>query len=65
MCSFVTQHNATEVLRESEIGLLTARMSTRAVARECNVYLSTIVSSNVILENLVVHPTSLTTADHV
>ena len=45
MCSFVTQHNATdgtEVLRECAIGMLTARMSTRAVAREFNVNFSTI-----------------------
>ena len=38
MCSFVTQHNATDVLRECAIGMLTAGMSTSAVARELNVH---------------------------
>jgi hypothetical protein len=36
MCSFVTQHNAVDVfavLREQAIGMLTAGMSTRVVAR--------------------------------
>ncbi len=44
MCSFITQHNATnvQVLRERAIGMLTAGMSTRAVARELNVNFSTI-----------------------
>ena len=42
MCSFVTKHNATDVLRESAIGTLTAGMSTRAVARELNANFSTI-----------------------
>ena len=45
MCRFVTQHNATkqsQVLRERAIGMLTAGMSTRAVARELNVNFSTI-----------------------
>ncbi len=44
MCSFITQHNATmsQVLRERAIGMLTAGMSTRAVARESNVHFSTI-----------------------
>ena len=41
MCSFVTQHNATDVLRERAIGMLTAGMSTRADARECIVNFST------------------------
>ncbi len=36
MCSFITQHNATDV------AMLTAGMSTRAVARELNVNFSTI-----------------------
>ncbi len=38
MCSFITQHNVTDVA----IGMLTAGMSTRAVARELNVHFSTI-----------------------
>ncbi|ROL47080.1 ADP-ribosylation factor-like protein 13B [Anabarilius grahami] len=38
MCSFITQHNATDVA----IGMLTAGMSTRAVTRELNVHFSTI-----------------------
>ena len=44
MFSFVTQHNATdaEVLRECAIGMLTAGMSTRAVAYELNGYFSNI-----------------------
>ncbi len=44
MCSFITQHNSTDVaiLRERAIGMLTAGMSTRAVARELNVHFSTI-----------------------
>ncbi len=44
MCSFITQHNATdvEVLRERAIGMLTAGMSIRAVPCESNVNLSTI-----------------------
>ncbi len=45
MCEFsfsVTQHNATDVLRERAIGVLTAGMSTRVVAHELNVHLSTI-----------------------
>jgi len=39
MCSFITQHNATmlQVLRERAIGMLTAGMSIRALARELNV----------------------------
>uniref|UniRef100_A0A8C1QEB9 Tc1-like transposase DDE domain-containing protein n=1 Tax=Cyprinus carpio TaxID=7962 RepID=A0A8C1QEB9_CYPCA len=43
-CSFIPQHNATDVasLRECAIGMLTAGMSTRAVARELNVHFSTI-----------------------
>ncbi len=44
MCSFITQHNATDVvvLRERAIAMLTAGMSTRAVVRELNVNFSTI-----------------------
>ncbi len=42
MCSFITQHNATDVLRECAIGMLSAGMSTRAVAHEFNVNCSTI-----------------------
>ena len=33
MCSLVTQHNATDLLREHASGMLTAGMSTRAVAK--------------------------------
>jgi hypothetical protein len=45
--------------------MMTEGLSTRAVARECNVYFTTILTaSNVILENLALHPTSLTTTDH-
>ena len=44
MFSFITQHNAqmSQVLREYAIGMLTAGMSTRAVASELNVHFSTI-----------------------
>ncbi len=45
MCSFITQHNATDVLqvlRERAIGILTVGMSTRAVAHEFYVHFSTI-----------------------
>ena len=44
MFSFITQHNATDVaiLRERAIGMLTAGMSTIAVARELNVHFSTV-----------------------
>ncbi len=44
MCSFITQHmpQMSQVLMERAIGILTAGMSTRAVARELNVYFSTI-----------------------
>jgi hypothetical protein len=52
-----------QVLSERAIGILTAGMSTRAVAREFNVNFSS--ASDVILENLEVHPTNLTTTDHV
>ncbi len=41
MCSFITEQNATD-LRERAIGMLTAGMYTRAVARELNVHFSTI-----------------------
>ena len=46
VCSFVTQHDATDTvsqdLRERAIGMLTAGMSTRTVAREFKVNFSTI-----------------------
>ena len=42
MCSLVNQHHAPDVLRERAIGMLTAGMSTRAVARELNVHFATI-----------------------
>ncbi len=42
MCSFITQHNVTDAADEHAIGMLTAGMSTRAVAREFNVQFSTI-----------------------
>jgi len=38
MCSFIAQHKAVG-MRECAIGMLTEGMSTRAVARELNVYL--------------------------
>jgi NADH/NAD ratio-sensing transcriptional regulator Rex len=63
MCSFVTQHNATEVLRERSIGMLNARISTRAVARECNVNLSTIRHLQRCFENLGVRTTGLVVTD--
>ncbi len=67
MCSFITQHNVTDVtiLRERVIGILTAGMSTRAVAHELNVNLSTISRLKGVSENLAVHQTGLTTATHV
>jgi hypothetical protein len=43
--------------REHAIGMLTAGISTRAVARELDVHFSTKAPSNVILENLAVCPT--------
>ena len=63
MCSFVTQHNATNVsgFEERAIGMLPAGMSTRAVAIEFHVNFST----NDVLQNLAVHPIGLRTADHV
>jgi hypothetical protein len=43
MCIFIKQHNATShVLRECVIGMLTAGMPIRVVAREWNVHVSTI-----------------------
>ena len=42
MCTFVTQHNATDVLREHAIGILTEEMSTIAVARSFNGNICTI-----------------------
>ncbi|ROI47935.1 Transposable element Tc1 transposase [Anabarilius grahami] len=43
MCSFITQHNATDVASfEGACNWLTAGMSTRAVARELNVHFYTI-----------------------
>ncbi len=53
-----------QVLRERAIGMLTAGMSTRALACELNVHFSPI-SSKGVSENLAVHPTGLTTAHHV
>ncbi len=43
MCCFITQHNATmsQILRERAIGMLTAGLSTRAIARKLNVTFST------------------------
>jgi hypothetical protein len=61
----VLSHNTmpkmSQVLREYGIGMLTAGMSTRAVARQLNVNFST----KFVLENLAVCPTGLTNADHV
>ena len=51
-----------QVLRERAVDMLTAGMSTRAVAREFDVNIYTI---HVVLENLAVRPTGLTTTDHV
>ena len=42
MCSFVTQHNASEVLRECTIGMLTAGISTRDECWMFNVNFSTL-----------------------
>ena len=62
MCSFITQrHRYLQVLREGAIGMQTAGISTRAVAREFHVNFST----NFVLENLAVHRPGLTPADHV
>ena len=52
-----------QVLREHAIYMLTAGMSIGDVARELD--FSTISRHNVVLENLAVCPTGLTTADHV
>ena len=61
----VLSHNTmpqmSHILREHIIGMLAPGMTTRAVARSFNVHFSTISH----LENLAVHPTDLTTADHV
>ncbi len=54
-----------QVLRERAIGMLTAGMSTRAVAGEFNVHFSATAVSKGVSENLALHPTGLTTADHV
>jgi hypothetical protein len=54
-----------QVLRERAIGMLTARMSTKTVARELNVNFSSISHLQKRLENLAVRPTGPTTADHV
>jgi hypothetical protein len=65
----VLSHNTmpqiSQVLRERVIGMLTAGMSTRTVAREFNVNFSTINHLNVVLENLAICPTGLTTTGHV
>ncbi len=42
MCSFITKQQMSQILRERAIGVLTAGMSTRAVAHELNVNFSTI-----------------------
>jgi hypothetical protein len=64
LCSFVAQHNTmpkmSQVLREHAIGMLTAGMSTRAVARDLNVNFSTISH---LQHCLAVRPTGLTTPD--
>jgi hypothetical protein len=49
-CAVLSHNTMTQKLRDHAIGMLTAVMSTRAVARECNVNFSTI--------------SPLTTADH-
>jgi hypothetical protein len=48
-----------QVLRERAIGMLTAGISTRTVAREFNFNFSTISAYNIVLENLAVCPTGL------
>jgi hypothetical protein len=48
-----------QVLKDCAIGMLTTGMSTTAVAVELNVNFST----NIVLENLAVRPSSLTIAD--
>ena len=67
MCSFVSQQNATDgaSIEGASIWRLTAGMSTRSVARPLNVHFSTIAISKGVSENVPVHLTSLTTADHV
>ena len=54
-----------QVLRERAIGMLTAGISTKAVARELNVHFSTIsrLQRTVLIENVAVCPAGLTTAD--
>ena len=54
-----------QVLRELAIGMLTAGMSTRTVAREFNVNFSIISRLDVAVKNLAVGPTGLTSADNV
>jgi DNA-binding NarL/FixJ family response regulator len=65
----VLSHNTmpqmSQVLRERAIGMLTAGMSTRAVAREFYVNFSTINHLQVVLDNLAVRPTGLKTSDHI
>jgi hypothetical protein len=51
-----------QVLREHTFGMLTANMSFRAVARECNVNFATISQ---LQRHLAVRSPGLTTADHV
>jgi hypothetical protein len=53
------------VLKECEIGMLTAGMSTRAIVRELNMNFSTISRLQRHFREFAVRPTSLTTADHV
>ena len=59
MCSFVTQHNATDVSSFEGACNWHAGRSTRAVARELNVNVSSISRVQCILENLAVRPTGL------
>ena len=62
--SHITMPQKSQVLRECAIGMLAAGLSNRAVAREFNVYFSTISRLQRRLQNLAVRPTGLTTADH-
>lgn len=57
LCTFITHHEAVG-MRECAIGMLTAGMSSRAVARELSVYLQRRFP-----ENLAVDPTGTQTPD--
>ena len=66
MCSFDSQQNATDASIEGVCNWqLTAGMSSRSVARALNVHFFAISRLQRVSENMAVHPTGLTTADHV